>query len=58
MKSKSNTSQQFLQLAELPEKPQVLVLTDCAHQIDQMLNLNSPENPRVIQPSPLPVKEG
>lgn len=58
MRSKSDTSQKFLQLTELPEKPQVLVLTDCAHLIDQMLNLNCPENPRVTQPSPLPVKEG
>lgn len=57
-KSKSDTSQQFLLLTELPPKPQVLVLTDFAHQIDQMLNLNCPENPPVIQPSPLPVKEG
>lgn len=43
MKSKSDISQQFLLLTELPEKPQVLVLTDFAHQIDQMLNLNCPE---------------
>lgn len=46
--AKVKTSQQFLQLTELPEKTQVLVLTDWAHQTDQMLHLNCPENPCVI----------